>query len=258
MTIRLRLVTPHGGSLSPAFLLSGIIHITIVLIWIVGPMLQGSSGFQMDTIPVELVGGLPGDLEVADVEPSITPEPIAEPVETLPEAAVEADPEPEPEPPPIEEDTTLQEETPLRRLDKPKPEAARPQPAPVHDAAAAERATSPKSTGGSGGTSGYSIASEGLEASELAWYRDRVVAALRSRWRQPLLEGYRDSLTVRVRFEIQRDGTIFGLRIDASSGVPSLDRSALRAVQESSPLPPLPKQILRSTQPATFVFRWDP
>ena len=255
MTIRLRLVTPRGRSLSPAFLLSSTIHIAIALIWIVGPMLQGSTGFQMDTIPVELVGGLPGDLEVAEVEPSITPEPIAEPVETLPDPAVEADPEPEP--PPVEEDTTLREETPLRRLDDPKPESVRPKTAPVVDAAAAERATA-KSTGGSGGSSGYSIASEGLEASELAWYRDRVVAALRSRWRQPILEGYRDSLTVRVRFEIQRDGTIFGLRIDASSGVPSLDRSALRAVQESSPLPPLPKQILRSTQPATFVFRWDP
>ena len=75
---------------------------------------------------------------------------------------------------------------------------------------------------------------------QAAWYRDSVVAALRSQWERPILEGSRGTLEVTVAFEILPDGTVRNLRIDTTSGVPSLDRSALRAVADASPLPPLP------------------
>ena len=59
-------------------------------------------------------------------------------------------------------------------------------------------------------------------------------------------------------FEIARDGSVRGTRIDTSSGVPSLDRSALRAVSDASPLPPLPATWKDATLPAVFVFRLYP
>ena len=45
-----------------------------------------------------------------------------------------------------------------------------------------------------------------------------------------------------VHFQIERDGTIADPRIVTSSGLPFVDRAALRAVIASSPLPPLPAE----------------
>ena len=45
-----------------------------------------------------------------------------------------------------------------------------------------------------------------------------------------------------VHFQIERDGTISDARIVTSSGLPFVDRAALRAVIASSPLPPLPAE----------------
>jgi TonB family protein len=98
---------------------------------------------------------------------------------------------------------------------------------------------------------------EEIETKGDAWYQDSVVASLRSNWQRPLLEGYQEPLTVRVGFTIQRDGRVADAKIDASSGVPVLDRSVMRAVIDASPFPPLPQKFLSSSLPATFAFRID-
>ena len=45
-----------------------------------------------------------------------------------------------------------------------------------------------------------------------------------------------------VHFQIERDGTLVDARVVVSSGLPFVDRAALRAVIASSPLPPLPAE----------------
>jgi TonB family protein len=55
-----------------------------------------------------------------------------------------------------------------------------------------------------------------------------------------------------------RDGNVRGLRIEESSGVPTLDRSALRAVSDATPLPALPAMLHEPYLPASFVFRLYP
>ena len=90
-----------------------------------------------------------------------------------------------------------------------------------------------------------------------AWYRDSVAAALRRHWVRPVLET-RDAIEVTVTFEILRDGTVRNVRLGAASGVPSLDRSAQRAVVDASPLPPLPTSWRDPSVTAEFLFRWLP
>jgi TonB family protein len=51
---------------------------------------------------------------------------------------------------------------------------------------------------------------------------------------------------------------VAAVRVEQTSGVPSLDRSALRAVADATPLPPLPKNWGPPVLPATFVFRLHP
>jgi protein TonB len=58
-----------------------------------------------------------------------------------------------------------------------------------------------------------------------------------------------------VNFDILRNGTVQNVRIVQSSGVPTLDFSARRAVLEASPLPELPREFERSSANVEFTFQ---
>jgi protein TonB len=105
--------------------------------------------------------------------------------------------------------------------------------------------------------SGSITALEGLD-SRFAWYQASVQAALFGNWRRPALDGLVDSIDVRVTFEILRDGSVRDVRVSDSSGIPALDRSALRAVADAAPLPPLPTSWRGSGLSTACVFRLHP
>lgn len=115
----------------------------------------------------------------------------------------------------------------------------------------------PAAEGGPGGAPG-GVESMTLGGLELGWYGSAVTAALGSRWLRPVLEGVNRDLVAVVAFDIRRDGTIENARVIESSGVPSLDRSALRAVLDASPLPPVPAAWSQPLLPAQFRFVWRP
>lgn len=109
------------------------------------------------------------------------------------------------------------------------------------EAAEPEPAGGGSGTGGSGGLSlgegdGGQVA--GVPADfHFSYYIERMLALIESRWYKPAVaEGTR----ARVRFRIQRDGRLDAIEIEESSGHPSFDRAALRALYASNPLPPLP------------------
>lgn len=73
------------------------------------------------------------------------------------------------------------------------------------------------------------------------WYNDAVASKIYQCWRTPskaLAEG--EGLCVVVRFRIMRDGRVAILGVDRKSGNENLDSSALQAIKEAQPLPPLP------------------
>lgn len=249
-------------------MVSCVFHLVIAIVWIFGPMFWSKPNLNLDAINVELVGSLPGPINLDEPEPNPTntiPTPqVTEPEATQPEETVvqtptEQAPTPSPPDPEPTEDTAMFEEKKLKRLDPIEESKGTSRPQEIFDAAAAERERQPQVSGGGGGSgAGYSIASEGLNSSELSWYRDRVVALLNSHWRQPLLDGYNQSLTVKVDFTIHRDGHVTDINIARPSGVPSLDRSAVRAITDASPLLPLPKQVRSASLPSSFSFTWTP
>lgn len=57
-----------------------------------------------------------------------------------------------------------------------------------------------------------------------------------------------------LSFDIERDGTITNAQITQSSGVPEVDRSALRAVLASNPLGPLPTDYSGGKVSVQFYF----
>jgi TonB family protein len=73
-------------------------------------------------------------------------------------------------------------------------------------------------------------------------YLASVYHAVRSHWILPeqLLDR---PLVCIIVFKITRDGSVLDVRFESESGYALFDQSAIRAVQEASPLPPLPRPL---------------
>jgi len=122
---------------------------------------------------------------------------------------------------------------------------------------APEPATSPGPAGISfgGSASGAGIPSIGSSAFPYDYYRSSLVAILQSNWRRPVApEGVGQAVSCRIQFTILKSGIIQQPRVASPSGNDALDASALRAVYDSNPLPPLPFQYGHASVSAEVVF----
>ena len=91
--------------------------------------------------------------------------------------------------------------------------------------------------------------------SRYSWYVNAIRNRISSNWLKSTVDpNIRSAPRVYVQFQIARDGRILNPQITASSGIPSLDRSALRAVMDSNPMPPLPSDYPRSMVAVEFWF----
>jgi TonB family protein len=68
-------------------------------------------------------------------------------------------------------------------------------------------------------------------------YIERLKTLIGGHWFRPQISGGGKTT---VYFVIERDGSIRDAKTESESGNGTFDRAALRAVLESSPLPPLP------------------
>lgn len=170
---------------------------------------------------------------------------------TLRGGAVRAAPEPQkpkiakpPEdapPPPTEKALLL----PAKEKSKPVPPApsspsARktsesPLPAPAPGAGKGE--PGPAGAGGSFGVSGATFDQPNFNYS---YYIERMLVTIGTNWFKPALSV---STSPIIRFRISRDGSISEAEVERGSGMPFVDRAALRAVLASTPLPPLPSEF---------------
>jgi periplasmic protein TonB len=73
------------------------------------------------------------------------------------------------------------------------------------------------------------------------WYVQAVKNRVSSNWLLSMISpSLQSAPRVYIDFDINRDGSISNAQVKESSGIPEVDRSALRAVLASSPLAPLP------------------
>lgn len=83
----------------------------------------------------------------------------------------------------------------------------------------------------------------GLSSFPFTYYLQIIIDRVSGNWFTSLVDpGIKGNFQTTVYFRILRDGRISSLKIEESSGMRSLDLSALRAVQSSSPFPALPKE----------------
>jgi len=105
------------------------------------------------------------------------------------------------------------------------------------------------------GTGGIAVGAENSFGQQYAWYVASMRARISANW---LLATISPNITsaprVYLSFQISRDGTITNVQVTQPSGVPEVDRSALRAILASNPLPPLPRDYSGGSVDVQFYF----
>jgi protein TonB len=177
----------------------------------------------------------------------------------------ESKPEPPPAPEPDEKAVALPEKNaPVKTVPKKTPPAPKsksnPAPPPPVNAVPFGQGGNPSVGGGGQATqigpvgAGFGDAAFGVKYSD---YVQAMIRKISQNW----LKGLVDSRITRaprvyVSFEIARDGSISNVAITETSGYPSLDNSAKRAIFASNKLPPLPRDYLGSTVNVNFYFEY--
>lgn len=87
------------------------------------------------------------------------------------------------------------------------------------------------------------------------WYVNAVRRRVSSNWLQATVDPtIQWAPRAVIDFQIMRDGTITDVQVLQSSGYPSVDQSAVRAIESSSPLNPLPGSYTGSYVNVEFWF----
>jgi len=169
---------------------------------------------------------------------------------------------PAPAPPPDERGVRLPDMKPKpvakpapKQIEKrPTPPESKSAPAPT-PAAPATTVLAPARIGSAG-----LVGSMGVDAADfpfsyyLAAVRDRIAA----NWQPPAgLATGSEPIRATVYFRIVRLGNVVGVRLESASGTEYFDRSALRAVMLSDPMPPLPAGFTGGDLGVHFGFEWE-
>jgi periplasmic protein TonB len=248
--IRSRLARFVGGSAAA--------HGVLLAVVLIVPLTRQHAAPIQDTMTVALAGpiggaGAPPARSSAPSAPAkAAPAPAPKEAHTVREVPVPKAPKPKEKP-----------DKPKKDLPKAPPTEAPESPEASGQTSGAKPDAAAESAGqgtgaASAGTATGVTASVGGGDAALGWYGAAVKAALESAWAKPYLEDQGQTFSVVVAFDIARDGSTRNVRIVTPSGVPSLDRSVLRAVIEASPLPAVPPTWKDETLPATMRFDLNP
>lgn len=94
-------------------------------------------------------------------------------------------------------------------------------------------------------------------AGRFPWYVDAVRRRISGNWYQSAVDpSVRWAPRAVISFQVQRDGTIVNVQVLRSSGNDSVDRSAIRAIRDSSPLERLPSEYSGSNVSVEFWFEF--
>jgi TonB family protein len=146
--------------------------------------------------------------------------------------------------------------------DKIKKQAERPthqqnyqQPTPKNQVFSERQAVSSPMYGGPAGSGRVGIGpNTPLGDNRLGWYAQMIRDRIAQNWNTNGLAARTQTAPAIVAFMIMRDGSVRNPQVVQSSGNPSIDNTALRAVYDSNPLPPLPPQISDNAITAQFTF----
>ena len=191
--------------------------------------------------------------------PAAAPDKTAEPVPE-PNAPVKTTPTPKPKPPaPVAKSSPAPEtkSTPAPAAatkSTPAPETP-PNAVPYGQGGRPAMAYGQVSTGA--GEVGYGFGDSSF-GDRYGTYVNSITRAISNNWLKSLVDAsVQKAPRVYLSFTIARDGTVSDVEVKQSSGNPSLDRSAKRAVLASNPLPALPSDYRGGNISVSFYFEYS-
>jgi TonB family protein len=105
------------------------------------------------------------------------------------------------------------------------------------------------------GSGGVSMGEANAFGQQYGWYVAAMRARISANWLLSTVSpGIVSAPRVYLTFQILRDGTVRDPQITQSSGIPEVDRSALRAILASNPLPALPPGYSGGSVNVQFYF----
>ena len=207
---------------------SGMVHVALMVVLFI---VRG---------PAALIVPGPEVVQVALIDPTATA-PVPAPAETPP---------PEPK---LEEVKPVEEPGVKLQPKKPKPQPKRETP---ERPKASESPTLPSAKVGNAGLSGDVAVDAG--DFEFTYYLVLIRNKIASNWTPPSgLTTSGQPIRSVVYFKVGRGGELSDVRLETGSGIDFFDRSALRAVLLSDPMPPLPLGFSRGELGIHFGFQWE-
>lgn len=161
---------------------------------------------------------------------------------------------------PIKSAQLAMQRTPKLVTEKPGPRLAR-KGTPGAGAAKAGPAKGGSGSGTPGGPDGASFGTgtEGVrldvENFEFPYYLDAIQRKIQQNLFSPRLDGVHQLQTI-VYFKIARNGHVYDMMIELTSGVLLFDNAALRAIKAADPLPPLPDGFSEEYLGVHFEFEY--
>ena len=210
-------------------IVSLLLHLAVVAFFVLAPALAARQAEPIHYTKVQIVPlkalGVPNPPPVRRSEPEPVPEPEEKPQEPAPiERQEESKPVPSPE-------------TENRR---PAPRPPRDSPSPSSGEGGADRPAQRRGTpdGSPLGLAPFGSSQSGFDDPDFkySYYTDLLLAIIGSHYLRPAIQVEVELL---IHFRIGRDGTLYDVEIQKSSGYASFDQAGLSAVR-SSTLPPLP------------------
>ena len=107
---------------------------------------------------------------------------------------------------------------------------------------------------GDGAGEGGGGLADGMQQVLMRTYQQRVRVRIINAWRLPMLPQAAEKLQAMVLLTVDRDGHVLRYELAEPSGNSPFDDSLQRAVQASSPLPPLPDTVTGVTQELMLRF----
>jgi protein TonB len=105
------------------------------------------------------------------------------------------------------------------------------------------------------GTGNVGVGDNSVFGNRFGAYADLVVKRVTEKWQTSGLEGVHTAPMVAITFDILRDGSVKSVQIAQRSGNNTLDYSALRAVMDAGPFPPLPAEYQGSVANVELRFQ---
>jgi protein TonB len=116
----------------------------------------------------------------------------------------------------------------------------------------------PRSTPGVAGTPGQPVSVAGNFGSRYAYYINIIRINVSRNWyMQEVDPSTPNGTQAIVTFTISKNGAVSGIKIALASGSPTLNQSALRAVQRLDTLPPLPSTYEGSSINVEYTFPYQ-